>query len=420
MRRLSFALAVVLGAGLMVAAPAAPAHAASLTTSQYEAQIVGSVNAARERAGLAPLTVSVKVATVARGWSQTMASSGSFRHNPSYASQMPSGWSAAGENVAYGYTTVGQYSPATIHENLMGSSGHRANILKSSYTHLGVGVAFVERGGKSYVYVTQNFGAYPAAAAPDGPTVSASTPFEQVVLTPDVTGDPYDDLFAVDSSGRLFTYAGRSDGSVRAVRSLGTGWSAYDVHAPGDWDGDGRADLVAVDGSGVLWLYRGAGGGAVGARTKIGHGWSSFRIIPAGDVNGDRAADLLAIDSAERLWLYPGDGRGGFRARLQVGNGWGGFVLHAAGDLTRDGRADIVGIDEAGRLFFYAGRGKGYFRQRVQVGHGWSGYTFTSGGDVNADGLGDLVGRDPQGRLWFYAGRQGGTFAMKTQIGRGW
>lgn len=144
---------------------AAPAQAATLSVSQYEARIAALVNQSRADAGLPPLVVSASVSSVARAWSGKMASSDSFVHNPSYANQMPSGWTAAAENIAYGAVTTGQYLADTIHANLMASAGHRANILNSSYTHLGVGVAFVTRGGFNYVYVTENFGRYPSGIA---------------------------------------------------------------------------------------------------------------------------------------------------------------------------------------------------------------------------------------------------------------
>lgn len=261
----------------------------------------------------------------------------------------------------------------------------------------------------------------PAPATRPSPSAPAvATPFQQIVLSPDVTGDGVGDLYAVDKNGRLVMYAGRGDGFLGQVTTFGTGWSALDVYAPGDWNGDGYADLVATDAQGRMWLYPGNGAGTFGARSQIGHGWNGFRIVPAGDVNADGAADLLAIDSADRLWLYPGDGRGSFGARLQVGNGWNGFDLYTAGDLTGDGLVDIVSIDSAGRLWFYAGRGGGYFYAKVQAGHGWNGYAFSSGADLDGDGRGDLVGRDRQGRLWLYRGNLGGSFAMKQQIGRGW
>ena len=60
-------------------------------------------------------------------------------------------WRALGENVGY------SSSISKIHTNLMNSSGHRANILNSSYDRVGVGIATGTCNGYSVVYETQVF-----------------------------------------------------------------------------------------------------------------------------------------------------------------------------------------------------------------------------------------------------------------------
>ena len=59
-------------------------------------------------------------------------------------------WSNLGENVAYGYGSV-----AAVMSAWMNSSGHRANILSSSFAHVGVGRADASNGTP---YWTQDFG----------------------------------------------------------------------------------------------------------------------------------------------------------------------------------------------------------------------------------------------------------------------
>ena len=56
-----------------------------------------------------------------------------------------------GENIA-----CGQRSPAEVVRGWMDSPGHRANILKPAFTHIGVGFA---GGGPAGTYWTQLFGA---------------------------------------------------------------------------------------------------------------------------------------------------------------------------------------------------------------------------------------------------------------------
>jgi uncharacterized protein YkwD len=53
-------------------------------------------------------------------------------------------WRSWGENVAFG-----QRTPAEAMSAWMGSSGHRANILNSSFTELGTGYA-VDGAGRAY------------------------------------------------------------------------------------------------------------------------------------------------------------------------------------------------------------------------------------------------------------------------------
>jgi uncharacterized protein YkwD len=60
------------------------------------------------------------------------------------------GWTSLGENVAAGYPTV-----TAVMSGWMGSTGHRANLLSTSYQHVGVGRA---PSGSGALYWTQNFG----------------------------------------------------------------------------------------------------------------------------------------------------------------------------------------------------------------------------------------------------------------------
>lgn len=162
-RRFGVAVAAVAAIALLQtsfvdAASAAPNT--SCTTAgiaQAQTQILDDVNYARAGQGLAPLARNYAMNGVATGWSQTQAARASMGHNPNYAAQIPGGWSSAGENVAYGYT------PSTVTGAWLNSPGHRANILNSRFTHLGVGVACTASG---VMYFTQVFGGYAYAPPP--------------------------------------------------------------------------------------------------------------------------------------------------------------------------------------------------------------------------------------------------------------
>lgn len=116
--------------------------------------------------GLRPLTLNGSLNQVALSWANQMAVSGVLAHNPSYASQIPGGWTAAGENVAQGYPTG-----AEVHAGWMASAGHRANVL-GNFTD--IGIAHIAAGGTWWsVQVFASYAA-PAPAPEDGAKVTAT------------------------------------------------------------------------------------------------------------------------------------------------------------------------------------------------------------------------------------------------------
>ena len=123
------------------------------SVTAYETEVVRLVNDVRKANGLKPLLQDWQLSRVARYKSQDMRDLGYFSHpSPTYGSpfnMMKSfgiSYKTAGENIAKGYST-----PKAVVDAWMNSSGHRANILNPSYTHIGVG--FVASGN----YWTQMF-----------------------------------------------------------------------------------------------------------------------------------------------------------------------------------------------------------------------------------------------------------------------
>ncbi len=111
------------------------------SVSAYEQEVVRLVNEIRKENGLSALTHDWELSRVARYKSQDMRDLAYFSHtSPTYGSpfdMMKSfgiSYRTAGENIAKGYKT-----PAAVVDGWMNSSGHRANILNSSFTHIGVG-----------------------------------------------------------------------------------------------------------------------------------------------------------------------------------------------------------------------------------------------------------------------------------------
>jgi uncharacterized YkwD family protein/spore coat assembly protein SafA len=113
----------------------------SSSTTAYESEVVRLVNQKRAEHGLKPLAQDWQLSRVARYKSQDMKDLGYFSHtSPTYGSpfdMMKSfgiSYRTAGENIAKGYST-----PEAVVNAWMNSPGHRANILNSTYTHIGVG-----------------------------------------------------------------------------------------------------------------------------------------------------------------------------------------------------------------------------------------------------------------------------------------
>ncbi|WP_405796734.1 CAP domain-containing protein [Streptomyces sp. NBC_01506] len=119
--------------------------------------VVALTNAERTAAGLRPLAGDPRLTTAAQAHSDDMVARGFYSHTS------PDGrhpWDRAtaagcahrgiGENIA-----CGQRSAAEVVRGWMDSPGHRANILKPDFTHIGVGL---RGGGEAATYWTQLFG----------------------------------------------------------------------------------------------------------------------------------------------------------------------------------------------------------------------------------------------------------------------
>ncbi len=130
---LALALAAVL-TGTLTAAPA------GATTA--EDSLTARLNGARSDQGLPSLATRSDLVAVARAQATRMADSGTLYHNPNLTTDVAN-WRWVGENVGYGPDVQ------TVHVAFMNSDAHRANILDTDYTEVGVGV--VERGDRVWV-----------------------------------------------------------------------------------------------------------------------------------------------------------------------------------------------------------------------------------------------------------------------------
>ncbi|WP_438350526.1 CAP domain-containing protein [Paenibacillus sp. FA6] len=126
----------------------------------FERQIFDLTNVVRIRKGLNALEWNNTAANAARKHSQDMALRNYFSHDSpdgkSTGDRLAA--SGAGKYRAYGENISAGYKNAIYaYSGWLNSSGHRSNILKSSFETLGVGVAFGISSSDYNIYYTQNF-----------------------------------------------------------------------------------------------------------------------------------------------------------------------------------------------------------------------------------------------------------------------
>lgn len=116
------------------------------------------LNAERRKAGLPPLQFDPHLSEVAEAHSADMAEQRFFGHeSPTRGDPVRRARRAGlpikqlGENVGRGPTA------RDLHHLLMGSPGHRANILKPEFTHVGIGVVADDSAGERVLLATQLF-----------------------------------------------------------------------------------------------------------------------------------------------------------------------------------------------------------------------------------------------------------------------
>lgn len=137
-------------------APAPPASCAAAGGDGVTSAILNRVNADRAANGLRGLSWNGQLACLATDWSNQMAASGSLRHrdlNVTIRSPGYGGYRTLGENILRGPNGMtGEQMEAAW----LASPSHRANILSTAYSSMGVGYALTT--DNSMVYATQNFG----------------------------------------------------------------------------------------------------------------------------------------------------------------------------------------------------------------------------------------------------------------------
>ncbi len=141
--------------------PANPAAPDASPAAAWQTEMLDRLNALRAEAGAAPLTLCSRLSTAAGDYARVMAANNHFSHTGPDGSSPGDRVAAAGygsnvtwgENIAAGYQSVPE-----VMQGWRDSPGHYANMVRTSFSHVGFGKA--ELSSSTYgTYWVQNFGA---------------------------------------------------------------------------------------------------------------------------------------------------------------------------------------------------------------------------------------------------------------------
>ena len=241
------------------------------------------LNEERRRRGLPDLAWDPEAAAVALGHSQDMHDNGFVGHVSPRSGDVIARFERAGlrgpivrENVARGYGPLG------IHNSLMASPGHRANILAPDVTHVGIASVIAppdeaNPDSPRSVFLTQNFYKKPGAGVPRdnlGPLLQDKVDARRVQLG--IAAVRWDDALSKIATKRAEALAkGRAapeyDKDVFAL-----GYQSVDVHLVSSIDFDALAGLE-------LWAEPQLELGLGVARGKEGGGETFVLVVMVGE-----------------------------------------------------------------------------------------------------------------------------------------
>ena len=357
--------------------------------SNLERQMLALINDERAKAGLPPVRLELRLNDAAEDHSTWMLRTNTFDHGGAGGSrpldrmqsagfEFSGSWVAA-ENIAIRYAPdpakLGQEVIA-MHNSLMNSPGHRANILNPDVKYVGIGIetGSYNSGSSDWpaIIVTQNFALTSApvqldtGVSPSPTPPTPSTPVEMIVQAGTV-GDGGEDWFKLKAG-----QAGVLDG--RGGDDRLTGQNGNDTlygRADNDTLYGGKGHDTLIGGYGTDSLYGGYGADTLdgGRDNDILFGGYGQDILKGG-TNDDR--------------LFGGGGRdtlagGAGDDTLTGGNGSDKFVFFAGTDRVTDFEdVDQIVLRNASTI-------KGYYDLKTN-------HMTQSGNDVVIDdGLGNIL-----------------------------
>lgn len=177
---LAFGVLVMVAAALAaLSAPLLPKHA--MLGAVLAGSVVSLTNDERTDEGLPLLVRNQQLERAAQLKAEDMAKEGYYAH-VSPDGETPMHWA---DMAGYKYRLIGENlvvernNATDVVSAFMGSPGHRANILRSDYTEMGVGVANGKYKGKDTTFVVQLFAAPTVAAAKPTPVQTVTKASEE-------------------------------------------------------------------------------------------------------------------------------------------------------------------------------------------------------------------------------------------------
>jgi hypothetical protein len=373
-----------------------PGPAGAATPAEDEYAFLQKHNQARVSRGIPAMTWDAELAATSRSWSRHMAGQGKISHDPNLAGVATSvdpNWRSAGENVGVGY------SVSSLFDAFMNSSGHRANILKSTYNRVGIGV--VHSGGK--IWVTVRFLQGPAISGTTGLTKpSTSLPGLPGPLTGDFDADGESDLLTYGPGSKIDElWFGDTDRDM-AYRKVSVGGQYWPF--TGDFDGDGKTEIFWYgpgSNKDLIWEWHGTGWASRDLKVS-----GVYRPLP-GDFDGDGNDDILwygAGTKTDAFWF--GQDNGAFSPQSVTVNG---TYRPVTGDLDGRNGDDIFwyGPSTTADLVWFSTGERGRFSpERESVAGSYEPVT----GDFNGNGVDDIFWYAPgttQDATWFMSEERG-------------
>jgi len=262
------------------------------TPTNLETYFLSLVNQTRSKAGVKALTFDGELLDSSDAHSAWMDQTDTFSHtgvNGSSAGQRMTtagyGWQGWGENIAYVSGGLTEATVQKLHDMLVNSPGHYANIVNGKFEEIGIGLKEGTINGYKVVFVTQNFGTPNAAerAEPNdvgtSPSTPAPTPSGQLIV-----GDTSATTLNGGAGNDVINGKGGKD-----VLWGGAGKDTFVYETAADARGDTIRDFT--HGSDVIDLR------GIDANTKVAGdqafkflGWNSFTKTP-GELHAYRLTD---------------------------------------------------------------------------------------------------------------------------------